>query len=127
MYTLTSEHVEQVFLDCLFKNGEDTSNYIKAIGIINNVGLHSERLEAYRSEIELMLSELPDEFKASIGGGWSFLNMCNDKNGNQWTDLHLRMEQLVQLGIGIDKIRYALPKDLWAALPAGMPYIQVIL
>ena len=32
------------------------------------------------------LNQLPDSFKAEGGGGMSFINMCIDKNGKQWTD-----------------------------------------
>jgi len=69
---------------------------------------------------------LPEQFKGSAGGGWSFLNACDDKHGNQWTDLHLRMEQLFQLGIGIGKVKCLMPRAMWSALPGGMPYYAVI-
>jgi hypothetical protein len=72
-----------------------------------------------------MLAELPDMFKESGGGGWSFLNACDDRHGNQWTGLHQRMEQLFQLGIGIDKVECQLPREVWPALPGGMPYYIV--
>jgi len=122
---LNSERIEQAFLDCLFKDCEDTSNYIKAEGIVLNVGFHPERLESHRSEIDEMLGELPDEFQQSGGGGWSSLNACNDKHGNQWTGLHRTMEQLILLGIAIGKVKFQLPRDIWASLPGGMPYFVV--
>ena len=36
---LNPERVEEIFLDSLFKEGEDTSNYVKAEGITRNVVL----------------------------------------------------------------------------------------
>lgn len=122
---LTSERVEKIFMDCLFKEGEDTTNYIKAEGIVRDAGFHPERLNSHKQEIEEMLNELPDQFKKSIGGGWTFLNACNNKYGNQWTDLHSRMEQLFQLGIAIGKVKYTLPREFWGTLPGGMPYICI--
>ena len=122
---LDPERVSAIFTDCLFRDGEDTSNHIKAEGIVRNVGFHPERLQNHKAEIEAMLDELPDEFKKSGGGGWSFLNACNDKHGNQWTGLHQRMEQLFQLGIGIGKVQYQMPREMWSVLPGGMPYLVV--
>jgi len=122
---LNPERVNAIFTDCLFGDGEDTSKYVKAEGITSNVGFHPGRLEGHKAEIEAMLDELPDEFKKSGGGGWSFLNACNDKHGNQWTDLHLRMEQLFQLGIGIGKVQCQMSREMWSILPGGMPYYVV--
>jgi hypothetical protein len=119
---LDPQRVEAIFMDCLFKEGEDTSNHIEAEGIIGSVGFHPERLESHRAEIEALLGELPNEFKVSGGGGWSFLMACNDKHGNQWTSLHLRMDQLFQLGNGIGKVKSLMPRELWSALPGGMPF-----
>jgi len=87
---LTSEKVEAIFMDCLFRDGEDTSNHIAVEGVVHNVGFHPERLESHRAEIEAMLDELPEMFHEKSGGGWSFLNACNDKHDNQWTDFHMR-------------------------------------
>lgn len=122
---LSSEQVNAIFIDCLFKDGEDTSNHIKAEGIVHTVGFHPGRLESHRAEIEAMLDELPEQFKQSGGGGWSFLNACNDKHGNQWTGLHLHMEQLFQLGIGIGKVQCQMPREMWLLLPGGVPYYVV--
>jgi len=122
---LNPEFVQAIFNDCLFKPGEDTSNHVKAEGISCNIGFHPARLESHKDEIVAMLDELPDDFKESGGGGMSFLNACNDKHGNQWTGFHQRMEQLFQLGIGIGKVKLLMPREMWSALPGGMPYYVV--
>ncbi len=122
---LSAERVEEIFRDCLFRDGEDTSNHVVAEGITRNVGFHPDRLNGHKAEIEQMLDELPDGFKRSGGGGWSFLNACEDKHGNQWTGLHQTMEQLFQLGIAIGKAEYQLPRDMWSTLPGGMPYLII--
>ena len=119
---LNAKRVEEVFLDCLFRDVEDTSEYIEASGITCRVGFNPQRLEGYREEIKEMLGELPETFKRSVGGGWSFLQACDDRHGEQWTSFHLRMEQLFLLGIGIGLVKEALPRDMWKVLPGGMPY-----
>ena len=122
---LTAENVVKVFEDCLFHDGEDTNNHVKAEGITMTVGFHPGRLDKHRKKIEAMLQELPNEFQKSGGSGWSFLNACMDKHGNQWTGLHRTMEQLFLLGIAIGKVQCQLPKEMWSALPGGMPYYVV--
>ncbi len=122
---LNAEQVNAVFMDCLFRDGEDTSKHVRAEGIIRNVEFHPERLESHRTEIVAMLNELPEKFQERGGGGWSFLNACNDKHGNQWTSFHQTMEQLFQLGIGIGKVKSLMPRKLWNILPGGMPYYVI--
>ena len=125
MDRLDPERVDAIFIDCMFRKDEDTSKHIKAEGITITVGFHPERLENHRVEIEAMLDELPKEFKESSGGGWSFLNACDDKHGNQWTDRHQQMERPFQLGIGIGKVSSLLPREAWSSLPGGMPYYVI--
>ena len=122
---LDPQRVEAVFMDSLFREGEDTGNHVKAEGISVMVGFHPERLESHRAEIEAMLDELPDDFKESGGGGESFLDACKDKHGNQWTGFQERIDQLFMLGTAIDKVKLALPRDMWGVLPGGMPYYVI--
>ena len=123
---LTSDNVEIVFSDCLFVEDEDTTNHIKAEGITSTVGFHPERLAAHKKDVQTMLQCMPDEFQDKKGGGWSFLNACQDKNGCQWTDLHLRMEQLFQLGVGLGLVKWQLPREMWSVLPGGMPFVVIL-
>lgn len=122
---LNSQRVEEIFMDCLFRDGEDTSKHVVAEGIVRTVGFHPERLQGHKEEISALLDELPDTFKKSGGGGMSFLHACIDKHGNQWTSLHLRMEQLFQLGIATGKVELLMPREMWPALPGSMPYYVV--
>jgi hypothetical protein len=123
---LTPERVEAIFLDCLFREDEDTSQHVKAEGLVHHVGFHPQRIAQHAAEIAELLEELPAAFKKEGGGGMSFLNACEDKHGNQWTGLHVRMEQLFQLGIGIGKVEYLAPRSMWQVLPGGMPYLVVL-
>ncbi len=67
---------------------------------------------------------MPEEFhENNPSGGWTFLNLCNDKNGNQWGE-HRNMEELVCLSIALNMGKYLMPKVLWGSLPGGMPYIS---
>lgn len=121
---LTSENVESIFLDCLFQEDEDRTSAIMVEGIINDFGFHPDRLKQHEEDIYSLLRELPEEFQMN-GIGASFLNACNNKDGVLWGQ-HRNIEQLVTLGIGIEKVRYMLPRQLWEALPGGVPYLTVL-
>lgn len=125
-----SERVETIFMDCLFRDEELTDGKpsiepVVAEGITSNVGFHPGRVEQHRGEIEILLTGFPDEFYTDGGGGWSFLNLCRLSDGTQWTDFHLRMEQLCQLGIATGKVKFQLPREMWSVLPGGMPYLSI--
>ena len=125
MKTLTAENVNAVFMDCLFRDGEDTSNPAVGEGVLHKFGFHRERLEAHRDEIKQMLNCLPDNFQASKGGGWSFLNACMTKDGEQWGE-HRSIEQLLALGLASGQATMLMPREMWKVLPGGMPYFSVV-
>lgn len=119
--TNMSELTQSAFTDCLFKEGEDTTNHVKVQGLTSVYGLHPQRLEEKRELVNALLSELPPEFKK----GWSFLYLYTNKNGEPWTGLHRICEQLVVMAIGLGLMEYCLPKEMWAILPGGVPYIII--
>ena len=125
MTTLTAKNVETIFMDCLFRDDEDTSKAVIVEGILNQFGFHPDRLESHKQAIAEMLAELPDEFQSDKGGGWSFLNACMTKAGEQWGE-HQNMEQLFTLGIATKKANWLMPRKMWKALPGGMPYVVVM-
>lgn len=89
------------------------------------VGFHPERLESHKQEIKNLLMGLPRQFREKEGGGWSFLQACMDKDGNQWGE-HKDVEALVCLGIATGQAKFQLPRDMWKVLPGGMPYFVVL-
>lgn len=124
-----SEKVDKVFRSCLFQDNEiiEGKPIVKPVevrGIISKYGFHPERILQAEKTIIDMLSNFSDDFYADGGGGMSFLNFCMTKDGRQWAE-HPTMEMLVVLGIAIDKVRYAMPRDMWEILPGGMPYIII--
>lgn len=95
-------------------------------GILSRFGLHAGRLESHRAEVTEMLMNLPLGFRQSSGGGWSFLQACDDREGVQWTGFHMIMSQLFVLGMGLGLVKYLMPRELWSALPGGMPYLVIL-
>jgi hypothetical protein len=120
---LTSTAVTEVFRACLVDPG--TEDAIEVDGIVHKAMLSKPLLEENKGKIEAFLAELPSEFQEKGGGGMSFLNACNDKHGMQWGE-HVNMEQLFMLGLGIERVKCLLPRDMWEVLPGGMPYYVVL-
>ncbi len=116
-----SELTRNAFMDCLFKEGEDTTNHVKVEGITSMFGLHPQKLEEKRELVTALLAELPEEFKE----GYTLLNFCTTKDGEQWTGEHRVCEQLIVMAIGLNLMEYCMPREMWAVLPGGVPYIMI--
>ena len=112
--------IHDIFYDCLFREGEDASTFIKVQGVVHTFGFHPERLEDKRDIVKKCLDQLPDEF--SQGSGYSFLGLCRTKDGDLWGE-HTNCEQLAALAIGLKLMEYVFPKGLWCILPGGVPYL----
>lgn len=129
---IDASRIDLIFRDCLYteeelKDGKPAEGEpVLAEGITCTVGFHPGRIERHRKEVKGMLEGLPLQFRSTEGGGWSFLNACNDRNEVQWTGLHKWMEQLFQLGIGLGLAKCLMPREMWSELPGGMPYYSVL-
>lgn len=123
-----SKEVDSIMRFCLFKSeeiidGQAPADAVFVDGISAKLGFHSGRLAEKREEIRGLLNEMSPEFHTKGGGGMTFLNLCNDKNGDQWTGFHRSMQLNIPLGMGVGMARYCLPRELWTALPGSMPYV----
>ena len=123
--TITVENMSQLvsntFKECLFKEGEDTSNYVIGEGIKNNFGFNPQRLEQHRELVTAILNELPDDFKK----GYTFLGICVNKDGKLWTGEHRVCEQLVAMANALGLMSYCYPRTVWGVLPQRLPYVQI--
>ena len=127
---LSANNVCNVFAECFYCAGavEDISTPKERVpvhGIVHDYTFLIDPLEKRREDIVAMLEQLPEQFHEKGGGGWSFLNSCDDKNGKQWTGLHMTMEQLWCLGMAIGRAKYTLPREYWGSLYGSMPYLTV--
>lgn len=120
---ITSGKVTELYNKCLVADEEVTDDVPSVDFIIGEgiaeIGLFSsERLNKYKNEIIALTDELPN-----FEQGMSFMDMCVDKDGRQWADLHSTMDLLVQLGIASGVMSYQFPRSEWQSLPGGMPII----
>jgi hypothetical protein len=130
-FHLDPDQVTDTFGDCLCGHPESEDHNepgdddVDIDCIVFTARFSKAKLEERRVLITQMLGELPDQFMKSKGGGWSFLNACDDRRGVQWTSFHRTMAMLFGLGQGLGLVTCLLPRDLWAALPGGMPYYVI--
>lgn len=118
--------VHSIFLDCQFQEHEDRSSHIRVEGVVlEEVMLHPLRVAKNKTVIEDLLLLLDNSFMADGGGGASFLNMCVDKHGVQWTGVHSVQEELFILGRAIGAAHFVVPRQYWDALPGGMPFVII--
>lgn len=132
---LCAENVDRIFSDCLFRSHAEYDEYVKNQGIVIKVQsvqnpkatvcFHSERLESHREEIKEMVLQLPDGFHKNKGGGWSFLNLCQDRNGDLWTGFQTEQEKLALLGMATHVLMPLLSIEENHILPGCMPYFRV--
>lgn len=123
---LSSENIEKVIRVCLYRNGEEILNPVLSHGVIMKIGFHPDRIKQNTDNILSMLKCLPDDFMVSKGGGTSFLNACQNRDGVQWADLHDTVDKLVVLGLACKKLSFTMPREMWHILPGTMPYLTVI-
>jgi len=122
--------IREILIDSLFtpeevKNELPKQGYIPGNGITIKVAFHPARLESHREEVKSILEQLNRNFFVDGGGGWSFLNLPFDKDGNQWGE-HDTAQQLMILGIALGMITYLIGmRESWGALPGGVPYIVI--
>lgn len=122
---LTAENVQGLFNGCLAHADTPIDVRQDVEGVKHRTTFDQRKLQENAELISQLCNQLPDKFKKDNGGGWSFLNMCVDKDGNQWTGFHEVVDKLLMLGIAIGKMSFLLPKQMWSILPGGMPYVVV--
>lgn len=126
MELLTSVMIDVLADLVLFRTGTDEEGEILDVQCIaRTLRFHNTRLQANKERIKGILAQLPDNFQAEKGGGWSFLNMDRTNQGVQWTGYHWEMELLCAMAIGTKQGLFVFERDLWKELPGGMPYFVV--
>ena len=116
-----SEIVDNSFNECLFSEGENENEALEIKGIAHTFKFNQKKLEEHRETIIALLNELPPVFKE----GYTFLNLCLNKDQKQWTGEHFICEKLVVMAIGLNLMIYCFPEFLWSSCPGGVPYVCI--
>ncbi len=125
MSNLKPSKVSEIFRDCLFAKHEVPASgrpesFVEARGVMIHIGFHPQRLESHRSEVVEMLNDVHPDFRE----GMSFLNFCNDKNGELWTGMQPTCDELITLGVALGLVDVVM-REVQSVLPGGVPYIHV--
>lgn len=125
MSCLTPQAVEVLFGACHEPLGTAGGDVVEVDTVAGPTWLKNAAVREHRDEIAWLLAELPDEFMASKGGGWSFLNACIDRHGDPWTGMQMTVAKLFALGEAAGLVVCQMPREMWDVLPGGMPYYVV--
>lgn len=133
---LTAEAVRNLAMSCLFDDAEvpdldlegriewAKKNAVIVQGIMGQMAFNPAKIEKHKQDIINLVSQTDDNFRAdSTAGGWSFLNLCIDKEGHHWGE-HRDMETLVCLATAAKLGGYFGDRETWEIMPGGMPYVQ---
>ena len=125
----TASKVNAILLSCLYndselpKDGSAPKDAVIVKGVVGQFGFNPERLEAARSKVEDIIKEVvADEFLEGKGGGMSFLQLCMDREGQQWAE-HRTLDEFCCLAQGLKLASFPLSREFWAVLPGGVPYV----
>lgn len=125
-YKLISERVDQL-LNLCFVSNEPTEGTIAVLDSVTApCYMDSALIAEHKAEIDAMLMQLPDNFMASKGGGYSFIAAAYTNTGEQWTGLQANVAALFVLGLATGKVKLLLPRDMWDLLPGNVPYYIVL-
>lgn len=131
---IQASEVQSIVKKCLFNQeeidaeGKPKVPWIAAEGVVSQFGFNKERIDENAARIRELLQELPIEFQPTVaggGGGWTFLNACQDKNGELWGQQR-DVDELLTLGIASGWASISMPRDMWNVLPGGVPYFEVM-
>ena len=85
----------------------------------------SKQLDKHREDIIKMLLALQPGYRTDIKGGGSVVSMIFRGDNSMWTDDHTDIEKLLALGLALNLVSFCAPRDKWAALPGGLPYVRI--
>jgi hypothetical protein len=127
---IDADRLDVIWRDCAPERQvpTGTGDVIVTDGIFPVAVLYLDRLKAHEPEIRRMLGALPEEFRdVALGGkgGWSFLNGCLDRDGDQWGE-QPDVNRLFTLGLGLRLVVSLLPRELWPKLPGSVPYYMTL-
>ena len=122
---IDAKRIHEIIEDSLFEKEEDATpeNTVIGEGVMMRLGMNKEKLEKHREEIKGFLQEVSPQFHKQTGGGWSFLNLCMDKDGVHWGE-HRDCDALVAAGSALGYVTTPM-KEMASILPGGMPYVCI--
>jgi hypothetical protein len=122
---LTSARVLEVYQQCWRPEGSAPAHNVEVEGWLVRHTFSIMRLQRSRETIIRMLLSLHPGFRSDEGQGGSVGAMVTRGDGNVWSTDLTDIEKLVALGLASGLVTFCAPRDKWASLPGGLPYVRV--
>ncbi len=121
---LSEKNVVLLFDKCILNNADFdseglTCNFAIGEGVTSKCAFSLERLNANREVIGTYIDQLCDIEQAP-----SFMKLYCDSEGNEWTDEHMVVDMLVQMGTASGMLSFLYPPEIWKMLPGGVPFVS---
>ena len=100
---LTPKTVEDMYVECVHRDGELTSEMLVAPSIRTTTTFSRSRIAQHRQSIRQLLAQLPATFRQAPDGERSTLG-CYTHGGRQWTQLPSEVDHLFALGVAIEAV-----------------------
>lgn len=110
---LNPESVRELLISCMFKDSDikeekPIREFTLVEGLVGLFILDTEKINENKQKIKELIDLLPD-----MSVSKSFVDLCFDRNGRQWTGEQQMMDVLVVLGVAANILKYTLPKEKW--------------
>lgn len=92
---------------------------------VSSLRWHREMLDGARPTILRMLRGLPKEFRNESGGGLSMTRIDRREDGSEWDENGLPCCLLLAMALATGYAKISTPRELWDAMPGGLPYIEL--
>lgn len=113
---------------CLFSqsqiNEPSNENAIAIIGEGKKMGLCAAKIARIKNVLTTLLFQLPTEYfdlafkdLKGAGGGFVFVNLCNNYEGNLWTGMQAIMDDLLILGQAAGRVKNLTKSDISDCMP----------
>lgn len=120
---LTSEHVQAIFDDCLYRD-EDEGEVQVVDSITYQFEFDRERLETHESSLRLMLSQMSALFFEDRGGGHTHQSLVRRRDGFEWGE-SLDVDKLIGLSLGLDLVAFNFPREAWPGIGETAPFVKI--
>lgn len=122
---LTADRVRSVYERCYRAEGTRPTKNVTVEGPLLRHTFSIRMLHIHRENVIRMLLSIRSEFRTDERGGGSML-MINQRGDNTlWTTDVSDVEKFIALGLASGLMNYCAPRETWAKLPGGAPYIRV--
>ena len=124
---LTTDRVRTVYAKCFRPEGSKALHRVTVEGWLLRHTFSVRWLQTHREDIIRMLLCLPEGLRADEGNGGTIglMVLRGQQTKEVWTKDMSDVEKLLALGLASGLMSFCAPRNRWASLPGGFPYVRV--